>query len=304
MSTYTYPVAHPEGKLSKEQIHAILRNPRVIAKRIADLTKMGFISDYLLQSRLDATGGGIFYETGEEIFAADAPEAIAPGGEYPTTSMTEGEIAAAKTVKWGIEDEITDEKIARQGASVMNRGLARLGNTVVRHVDRVSMAVIGSKVTTTFAVPTFTTAGKLVEGLTAARSSRARDGLGVDLSTVVLKPEQYAKVIGMLVDDKALPREEGNILVTGQIPVNALGFTWAVAPHYEGANPLLVDREQLGGMADEDLGSPEFVKAGSFGVEGSSERGRRDNYEIRARRVTVPVVLEPLAGVQLTGTSL
>lgn len=305
MASYTYPVARPEGTLTTAQIHLLLQSPQLIAKRIADLTQMRFIADYLLTGRFNAIGGGIFYETGEEIFAADSPEAVAPGAEYPKTVLTQGEIAAAKTRKWGLETDITDEKISQQGISIVNRGLARLSNTVIKHVDSVAMAVIASKVTSTFASPsTWTTAGKAIEALTSISTTRADLGLGLDLDTVVLKPAQYAKFIGMLVDDKALPREQGNIVVTGSLPVDALGFTWATSPFYTGNDPLLVDREQLGGVADENLGSPGYARVAGSGVETKSDRHRDDKYELRARRVTVPIVTEPLAGVRITGTGL
>lgn len=187
----------------------------------------------------------------------------------------------------------------------MNRGLSRLSNTVIRHVDSVAMAVIASKITSTFASPsTWTTAGKLVEALTSISGTRADLGLGLNLDTVVLKPAQYAKVIGMLIDDKALPREQGNVVVTGNLPVDALGFTWATSPFYTGTDPLLVDRDQLGGVADENLGSPGYARVAGSGVETKSDRHRDDKYELRARRVTVPVVTEPLAGVRITGTGL
>lgn len=305
MASYTYPVKHLEGVLTAEQIHQVLSSPSLISKRLADITKMRFIADFLLQGRYNAQGGGVYYETGEEIFAADAPEAVAPGAAYPKTVLTSGEIAAAKTVKWGLETDITDEKISREGISVVNKGLLRLGNTVIQKVDSVAMAVIAAKVASTFASPsTWTTAGKMVEALISIQTTRGDLGLGIDLSTVVLRPTQYAKIIGMLVDDKALPREAGNLVVTGNVPIDALGFTWSTSPFFSGANPLLIDRDQLGGMADEKLLSPGYVNAGGFGVESKTERHKDDKYELRARRVTVPVVTEPLAGVALTGTGL
>ncbi|WP_033373423.1 hypothetical protein [Glaciibacter superstes] len=305
MASYTYPVARPEGTLTTAQIHLLLQSPQLIAKRVADLTKMRFIADYLLSGRYEAKGGGIFYETGEEIFAADSPEAVAPGGEYPKTVLTQGELAAAKTVKWGLESDITDEKISQQGISIVNKALVRLSNSVVRHVDSVAMAVIASKVSSTFASPSaWTTAGKVIEALTSISTTRGEDGTGIELDTVVLKPTQYAKLIGLLVDDKALPREQGNIAITGNIPVDALGFTWATTPHYLGSDPLLVDRDQLGGVADEKLGSPGYASVAGSGVETKSDRHRDDKYEVRARRVVVPVVTEPLAGVKITGTTL
>lgn len=305
MASYTYPVAAPQGTLTTAQIHLLLQSPQMIAKRVADLTKMRFIADYLLAGRYSALGGGIFYETGEQIFAADSPEAVAPGAEYPKTVLTQGEIAAAKTVKWGVETDITDEKISQQGIAIVNKALVRLSNTVVRHVDGVAMSVIASKINTTFATPSpWTTAGKVIEALTSISGQRADAGTGLDLSTVVLKPAQYAKLIGMLVDDKAMPREAGNIAITGNIPVDALGFTWVTSPFYSGSDPLLIDRDQLGGVADEKLGSPGYATVAGSGVETKAERHRDDKWELRARRVVVPVVTEPLAGVRLTNTGL
>lgn len=307
MPSYTYPVARPEGTLTTAQIHLLLSNPTIVAKRVAELARMRFIADFLLSGRYEAKGGGIFYETGEEIFPADSTEAVAPGASYPKTVLTSGEIAAAKTDKRGLSSDITDEKISREGISYVNKALGRLTNGAIRDVDTIAMAVIASKVTSTFASPqgAWDTAGAIAEALLSIAGTRADLGTGLSLDTVVLKPSKFAKVVGMLVDDKALPREQGNLVVTGQIPFDALGFTWATSPFYLSDNPLLVDREQLGGMADEKIESPEFRPAGDSLVEVASDRAKgNDKYELRARRVTVPVVTEPLAGVTITSTSL
>ncbi len=304
--SYTYPVKHPEGTLTTAELHLLLSNPTVIASRVAELADQKFIADFLLSGRFSAQGGGVFYETGEEIFASENPEAVSPLGDYPIVVLESGEVVSARTVKWGLDTVVSDEKIARQGISYVNRGITRLVNTVVRHVDSVAMAVIASRVTSTFAsLDTWTTAGKAVEAITTIQAERAQLGFGIDLETVVLRPAQYAKVIGMLIDDKALPRESGATAIAGNLPVNALGLTWATTPHFQGANPLLVDREQLGGMADEDLGGPGYVRTEAFGVEAKTIREEKpEGYTLRARRVTVPVVTEPLAGVALTNTGL
>ena len=303
--SYTYPVKHPSGTLTTEQLHLFLSNKGLIARRLADITKMRFIADYLLQARLDATGGGIFYETGEPVFAADDPEAIAPLGEYPMVVLDDGTVVSAKTDKWGLDTMISDEKIARQGRSYVDRGVLRVANSIVRFIDSVAMAVIASRVSSTFTSGAWTTAGAAVEAILTIQAERADLGLGLELDTIVLRPAQYAKVIGMLIDDKSLPREAGETAIQGSLPVNALGLTWATTPHFQGTNPLLVDRDNLGGMADEKLGGPGYASAGSFGVETKSIRLEDpEGYKLRGRRVTVPVVLEPLAGVQLTGTGL
>lgn len=308
MASYTYPVARPEGTLTTAQIHLLLSNPNIVAKRVADLAKMRFIADFLLTGRWEARAGSILYETGEEIFPADAPESISPGAAYPKTVMTAGELAAAKSDKRGLGTGITDEKISREGLTYVNKALQRLVNGIIRDVDTIAMAVIMSKITSTFASPqgAWDSAGAVAEALMSIRGTRADLGTGLDLETVVLKPAKFAKVVGMLVDDKALPREQGNMIVTGHIPFDALGFTWATSPFYTADNPRLIDREQLGGMADEKIASPEFRTAGDSKVEVASERNKDivDGYRVRARRVTVAVVTEPLAGVEITGTGL
>lgn len=307
MAGYTYPIAHPEGVLSTEELHRLLQSPKLISKRIAQLADQKFIGDYLLVGKLDARGGGIFYENGDEVIFADhTPEAVAPGSEYPRASMGGGTASAARTVKWGLETGITDEKIAREGQSHVDRGLTRLANSVVRHVDSVALAVVASKVTSAFAAPgAWSTTGAIAQHLINAQQERAELGTGLELDTVLLRPAQWAKLVGMLIDDKALPREAGNIVVTGTQPISALGFTWVTSPHYKSANPLLLDREQLGGMADEKLGSPGYHAAGPTNVESLTKRDdSNDSYDLRSRRVTVPVVLDALAGAQLTGTGL
>lgn len=304
--SYTYPVKHPTGTLTTEQLHLLLSNPRLIARRVADITKMRFIADYLLPARFDATGGGIFYETGEPVFANDDPEAIEPLGEYPLVVLDDGTVVSAKTDKWGLDTIVADEKIARQGRVPVDRGIQRVSNTIIRFVDQVAMAVIASRVSSTFAsASTWASAGAAVEAILTIQAERAELGLGFELDTVVLRPAQYAKVIAMLIDDKALPRESGATAIQGNLPVDALGLTWATTPHFQGANPLLLDRDNLGGMADEKLGGPGYASAGDFGVEVKSIRDDdAEGYKLRGRRVTVPVVTEPLAGVQLTGTGL
>ena len=123
------------------------------------------------------------------------------------------------------------------------------------------------------------------------------------LDTVALSPMAYAEVMGIFLNAGVLPRENANPMLTGELPPNLLGWTWVVSKHVSGSDPWVFDRTLLGGMADENLKSPGYVRSGSFGVEVQIERiAKRDAYEPRARRVTVPVVIEPLAGATITGT--
>ncbi|OYO16630.1 hypothetical protein CGZ93_17880 [Enemella dayhoffiae] len=304
---YTYPTIPVSGdQLTAEQIHRLMQSPALVARRLADILSQKFIADYLLAGRYVATGGGVMYPTGEPIFAADDPEAIAAGGEYPMTVMTGGELAAAKVTKWGQDSEITDEAIARFLMDPVNRVLAGLGNTLIRHVDSVALSVIGSKVTDTYdstATPWATGEG-IVEGVLLAKATQEDkyEDMAYDLGTVVLKPIQFAKVAAYLIKSRMLPQENNNAVVSGVIP-DVLGMTWTTSKHVPFTDPLLVDRDRLGGMADEDIKSPGYSAQGSLEVK-VMRVDDRDAYRPRARRVTVPVVMDAGAGVRIINTGL
>lgn len=304
MSTYTYPVDRPEGTLSTADVHLLLSRPNLVARRLGDLMDHKFVADFLLQGRYEAVGGSILYESGDEVFAPDDPEAVEPGSTYPKTILTRGEVLAARTVKWGIETEITDEAISRLGLNPVDRALTRLANTIVRHVDGVAWSVIDNKVTSTSAATgTWTTVQNIVTSLLKARTEKEDLEVGINLDTVALSPMAYAEVMGIFLNAGVLPRESANPMLTGELPPNLLGWTWVASKHVSGTDPWVFDRSLLGGMADEHLNSPGYTRAGGFGVEVQIERiAKRDAYEPRARRVTVPVVTEPLAGATITGT--
>lgn len=304
MSSYTYPIASPVGTLTTTQIHTLLASPRIVSRRLATLMDNKFVADFILQGRYEAKGGSILYETGESIFADDDPEAIAPGAEYPRTLVTRGDIVSAPTTKWGVETELTDESISRQGMQIVDRVFGRLANSVVRHVDSVSWGVIGSRVSSTIesAAP-WDSVNSVITSLLEARAKKEDLDLGINLDTVALSPMEYARVMGMFLNAGVLPRENNNPILSGEIPPSLLGWQWVVSKHVVGSNPWVFDRTLLGGMADEDINSPGYTRSGNVGVEVAIERvGNRDAYLPRARRVTVPIVTEPLAGAQLTGT--
>lgn len=311
--SFTYPAPAPTvgSDLSTIEIHHLLKTPTLLRKRLQDVMRHKFIADYLLAGRFQAIGGGILYETGEEIFPADSAEAIAPGGEYPRSVMTAGELAAAKVTKWGLDSQVTDEAISRLGINPLNRALRKLANGNIRDVDSVALGVIASKVTQALSVGAgglntgaWSTDDAIIEGVLAVKAKAEEDNVGEDYSytTVVLKPTQFAKVAGKLMTGGLVPREQQNAILTGVIP-DYLGLTWTTSTHVPFTDPILVDRERLGGMADEPLDSPGYT--GLDGVQVKSIRNEEtDSYLVRGRRVTVPVVLEPNAGVVIEDTSL
>lgn len=310
--SYIYPA--PPVTVSQDgtatEVHHFMKTPSLIARRLRKLAAQRFIADYLLAGRFSAQGGAILYETGEEIFPADAPEAVAPGAEYPLTIMTAGELVAAPLHGLGRDSEVTDEAISRLLMSPVERALRKLANGTVRHVDSVALGVIGSKVTQTFSAAqtgAWDSAKGIVAGVLGAKAAAEENHVGesYDYNVVVLKPTQYAAVMSEFISSGLMPREGNNQLTSGSFP-NLLGITWTTSTHVPFTDPLLVDNEQLGGMADEKITSPGYVSApDGVGVEVKSIRVEEsDKYRVRARRVTVPVVLDPNAGLRITGTGV
>jgi hypothetical protein len=298
------PAIADTDDLTPEQIHQLLRSQNVLARRVRTLAAQRFISDALLTGRFRTVGGAVLYENGEPLFAPDDPEVVEPGGEYPRSQVEQGDLAAAKVDKWGRDVPITDESIRRRGQYILDKALGQLVNRMVKFVDSAALSVIASKVTATSAASgQWTTAAAIVKSVELAKAAAEESGEGHVLDTIVLKPTHYATVMSIFLDAGLLPREASNPLITGQWPT-VLDLTWLRSPNVPSTAPILVDTAELGGMADEDLGGPGYAKS-LKGVEVKSIReDKTDGYLLRSRRVTVPVVTDPTAGVQITGTGL
>lgn len=309
---YTYPAPPATTDGETIDVHHLLKTPSVLARRIRGLLDKAYIADALLTGRYTAVGGVILYETGETSESDDDPEAVQPGAGYPITGLTPGQVASAKTVKWGQDAVVTDESIARLGIDPVNRGFAKLTNRSVKYVDSVALAAIASGVTATWDVTgsssanggAWTAASNVISGALQAKTTVGDLEEGYDPDVIVLTGIQWAKVMALFIKDGILPREGANPVVDGNWP-NVLGLTWLTSPHVPATDPILLDSLQLGGMADENIGGPGYSRAGGIGVETKAIRDEdNDRYKLRARRVTVPVIREAAAGIKLTNTGI
>jgi len=308
-----YPPAPPTLTGDVVTISRFLQNPTLIARRLRTLLEQRYIADALLTGRFQVSGGAVLYETGESIFAPDNPRATAPGSEYPITNLANGTASLASTVKWGSDALITDESIKRQNIDPVNRAFIKLANTNVKYVDSVALSAISSAVTQTFAAGTGDgsgantwlagTAADILTDVAVAKANILALNQGYDPDTVVVDDLTYAYAIAKFVAAGYFARETdtANPALTGDFPMIA-GMKWLSSPNLPVANSALVlDSQQLGGMADEDLGGPGYVSAGGIGVQAKTMRDDEDDqWRIRIRRVTVPVVLEPASAYKIT----
>ncbi len=304
---YIYPPAAPTLSGDLESISRFLASPTLIARRLRTLAEQRYIADSLLSNRYQVAGGAVLYETGESIFTADNPRAVAPGAEYPMTSAPTGAASIAKTVKWGQDTEVTDESVARQLMQPVTRALLKLVNQNVRFIDTIALAAIASAVTATAATvgswSTSTAQQKLTDVATAkAQICALNQGYSPD--TVVLDDLTWAYAYASFVSGGFLPRETdgNNPLITGSFPVID-GMRWLSSPNLPTTGTVMVlDSTMLGGMADENLGGPGYAAAGGLGVQAKTIRDDdKDAWKLRMRRVTVPIVVEPAAARKITG---
>lgn len=302
-----YPPAAPTITGDIVTISRFLESPTAFGRALRTLLQQRYISDSLLAGRYQISGGAIQYETGEPIFATDNPRAVAPGSEYPLTGIPTGAASLAKTVKWGEDSIVTDEAIKRMLMDPVTRAMLKLVNQNVKYVDSVALAVIGSAITAGAAAAaawTTATAAQMLTDVLQAKAAILALNQGYDPDTIVVSDFAWARAMAAFVAAGYFGRENdnNNPALTGQFPVVA-GLRWLSTPNLPAANTAYVlDSKVLGGMADEDLGGPGYVNAGYPGVESKVIReDKNDQYRLRVRRVTVPVVVEPAAGRTITG---
>jgi hypothetical protein len=304
---YTYPASAPTISGDTVSISRFLNSPTLVARRLRTILEQRYIADTLLSGRFTVSGGAVQYETAESIYTADNPTATAAGSEYALTNLPTGTASIAKTVKWGQDTEVTDESIARQGLSPVDKGLIKLANQNVKYVDSVALSAIASAVTATAAAAaswsTSTAAQKLTD-VALAKANIIALNQGYDPDTVVLDDISYAYAYASFASGGFLPRETNsqNPVLTGSF-MEIDGMRWLSSPNIPTAGVILVlDSKMLGGMADENLGGPGYVSAGGVGVQVKTIRKDDiDAWRLRCRRVTVPVITEPAAARKITG---
>ncbi|HEY9354602.1 MAG TPA: hypothetical protein VIP28_15175 [Nocardioides sp.] len=305
---YTYPPAPPTFTGETTTIHRLLQDPAAIAKRVRTLASQRFIADALLTGRFTAAGGSISWNVDDDsLFTTRSPESIQPGGEYPMAALGMGTEQLASVKKWGQDVPVFDEAIKRMKISPVDKAFTKLVNHMVKQVDSITMAAIVAAVTNTSAAAATwdtATAKQIFKDVALAKARVVDLNLGYEPDTVVCDTISWVNAMATFADAGYLPRESGSApIFTGEFPVID-GMRWLCTPNGPVSKAaMVVDTTALGGMADEDLGGPGYT-GDLNGVETKSIREDKiDGYLLRARRVTVPVVVEPGAARLITAVA-
>ena len=307
----TYPVQPSvlTGNATLAQVQAFLKSPTQLARRFSEIiSAQNFVSHLVLRGRYQITGGAIAFTPDEAIKAADKPQSIAPGGEYPLVTLNADQAQMLAGQKKGLGTEITDEEVGRLLMDPVERAIALLANSTVDDFDSIAMALVASAITQTVAGGAWTGASakaNLVANVGAAKSTLIKQKKGYKADLILMTLDQYDAITPTLVE--LLPREAGNPVLSGGWP-NTLGLTWVANENLPaGWVPTVLDSANLGGIGHEVIPSPEYRLIDAMGgsnVEVATFREKNDSTRIQVRKADVPVIRNPGAGVEITGTGL
>lgn len=301
MQTYPYTPSQLNDASALELL-AFLKSPTLVARRLGEiLSAQQFLGNYLLSGRYTVQGGAIAVPVNEKIRTDRESEIVAPGAEYKLTPLSAEQYEIYTAQKDGIATEVTDEEVGRSGRQPIDDAFLLLQTELVFSANETALGVVNSSVTQTLAAGAAWTNGKqILKDALRVQAAARRLKLGYSLDTVVLNGEQYAEVMPELLD--VMPDTADNA-ETGAFPTIA-GLTWISSDDDQFADPLVIDRRRLGGIARESIPSPEYRPVGNdTGVEIAAIREpKADKTRLQARNPHVPVVTNPLAGFHITGT--
>lgn len=302
MKTYPYTPSQIKAATAAEWL-AFLKSPALVARRLSEiLDAQQFIGNFLFSGRYTLQGGAIAVPKNEKIRTERSAEHVNAGSEYKLTPLSAEQYEIYTGLKEGIATEVTDEEVTRSLRQPVEEAMVFLQTELVFDASEVALGVAESAVTATMAASAAWSTGKLVlkDALRVQQKVRALK-LGYSIDTAVLPGEFYAEVIPELLDVLS-ESDRSRVALSGEFPTIG-GITWVSDDAGELSNPLFLDRRRFGGIAREDIVSPEYRDVGNdTGVQVASIREpKADKTRLQARNPHVPVVANPLAAVFVTG---
>jgi hypothetical protein len=302
----TFPAPPPTLSGDLETISRFLQSPASIQRRLRDYRDLRFIADQVLTQRFRSQGGAVLYQQSEPFVTDRAVQSIAPGSVYPYANLPTGTAAIAAIQKWGQKVLLTDEEITRNAYAdrAMDRTLRKVVNSIIKQVDGIAMSAVFSAVTANVAASAAWNAAtpSFLRDALRGKAAIVALNLGYQPDTWLMNDTQYAYAMSDTVITNALRRETSqNPVYTGRME-SVAGLNIIVSPSVAAGGSWILDSTQLGGMADEMDGAPGYGVS-DLAVQVKSVRlDSNDAWDLQGRRKTVPVVQEPGAAVQITGT--
>lgn len=302
-----YPLTPSQlNNVSVSDALAFIKSPTLMARRLSEiLNAQEFIGLSLLTGRYTMEGGVIAVPKNEVIRADRSAETVAPGAEYKLTPLSKEQYDLYMASKRGLATEVTDEEVGRSKMRPIEDAAQFLKNELLFDANSLALAAITSKVTATIAASAVWNTGTpgkvIIKDVLRAQAQAKMLKQGFNIDTVVLPADDYAVVMPEIFD--FLQRGSGTM-------PDLLNVAWLSTSDANFTNPLLLDRQRLGGIGREDIPSPEYrqvpdLNGINIGIELATLREpRADKTRLQARFPHVPVIVNPSAGLFITGTGL
>jgi hypothetical protein len=240
-------------------VQALLQQPELISRELVNLVNKRLVADRLFVrgSSEQVAGGAMRYQELESIFVDSDPEEIAEGADFPLTDWSE-QVKTAPVRQYGFGVRITNLAVRRNQRDMVQRGLRKLANTLVKFIDKKAMTELETNpgVQTLAASSQWTNAATDIVGDIgkAQELLELKDNgySGFNGATLVLHTKRRDDLLNNTGLKDRLPREtRDQQILTGQMPpfmgLGAIIFT----PQITETVGLLLDPTIAGTIADE-----------------------------------------------------
>lgn len=282
-------------------VNALVENPLIIPERIINVLDNQFVLEQVLRNAGKATGGAVQFRVSTGLFADSASEIVAPGGEIPLVTVTQGDLGSARVQKRALGVEIDREMRLRNAIGTVQNQLTRLRNTMLRDFDGAFVTTLRAAVTQTVAATTpWATSTTIRKDIIAAKllisSSQApgttggNNFMGFRADSIVFNPNTEANLIG---NTSFLQLVLGTTAAsnTSSLPASILGLTPRVTWGVPDGEAWVMESNTVGGYADE---IPLEATALYYWEP-------RQAYRSDTTRSTAGFIDEPLAAAKITG---
>lgn len=297
-------------------ISAYLNNPEWIQRRLASITDQQFVGDRILRGRWTSTSGMAAYEVyGESPEADRQPAIVAPGAEFPLTSIGVPVRKLEAINKVGLATYVTLESVAQSNWMPVDRAERKLAMSVVAYWDSWVMAKVEQAVSDMLDVEAaegwLSDSPKILADIMAAarqlidmREGYQPDTLLVSSSTWVTmaSDERFLSMLRKLQgSDGQLDLGRLSIPIPGGKPLEIL-----LHPDGYELPPIVYDSTRLGGIVRsaqvdgaEDAGIA--VTSKYYSASEKSPAGGAEVWYIVGKRARLPIVQEPQAACIILG---
>lgn len=324
MAPVNYPPGFPTLSGDLLTISRFLKDPTFVARALRTIAEQMFVSNKILTGQFFTDSGSVLYEQIESIYADRAPQSVAPGSEYPLTTVGTGPAQVANTVKWGEDAEIPDESISRQNFDVVRRAFIKLANSMVQQIDSVALSAITSAIpggNTTAAGASWKGSGStpnILRDVALAVQNIVAFKQGYQPNVVLVDLPTWAYAISDPTISLMIPRENPgveNMPIFNGVQTTSMikqlrigGLTWITSPNIPVTGQATVlDSTVFGAFVDERLPAPGYAASpedDGYLIQSKTMREEKtDAWRVRVRRTTVPIVIEPKASWTITGVA-